>query len=381
MSFVYLSDFHPIRPSFITSQEVALSWLIKAHVEAEKKKGTEGEELRRFEGKMIEAMGRFGAALGQIETRGSALHDFSHENWDKMRIYRLRDWAEGADLKERSKVYEEVAYPLFASYYSEEEVAPDQLIHVTCTGYLSPSSAQKIVGERKWGDKTRVVHAYHMGCYAAIPAIRMGSGFLHVEEGARRCDLVHTEFCTLHLNPANHGMDQLVAQALFSDGFIKYSIGREKGKGGGLIFLASHEEVVSHSSDMMVWNLSPWGFEISLAKEIPVIIQRSIQPFVEKLCQKGKRDSKKVLAEALFAVHPGGPKILDYIQRFLGLQDEQIEMSRRVLRECGNMSSATLPHIWEKILTSPEVEDGRVVVSLAFGPGLSIHGSIMKKEI
>jgi predicted naringenin-chalcone synthase len=84
-------------------------------------------------------------------------------------------------------------------------------------------------------------------------------------------------------------------------------------------------------------------------------------------------------AQTVFAVHPGGPRILDSVQKLLELEDRQLALSRNVLFERGNMSSATLPHIWMAALSDPDVRPGSLVASLAFGPGLTIAGALFRK--
>ena len=88
---------------------------------------------------------------------------------------------------------------------------------------LPPSAAQRLVAAKGWGAATRVTHAYHMGCYAAFPALRMAAGFLSAPDslrasGLKRVDVVHTEMCSLHMNPLHHAAEQLVVQSLFADG-------------------------------------------------------------------------------------------------------------------------------------------------------------------
>jgi predicted naringenin-chalcone synthase len=79
------------------------------------------------------------------------------------------------------------------------------------------------------------------------------------------------------------------------------------------------------------------------------------------------------LAKGIFAIHPGGPKIIDVIQEALELSDDQVAASRKVLLERGNMSSATLPHVWHEILQNNPGK-GAPVISFAFGPGLTVFG-------
>src|SRR5262249_30870614 len=150
---------------------------------------------------------------------------------------------------------------------------PDDLIHVTCTGYASPSGAQKLVAARGWGETTTVTHAYHMGCYGSIPALRMARGFNAVKGG--RVDIVHTEICSLHVNPSLHNAGQLVTHSLFADGFIKYSSARNA-EGPSLKVLALQEEILPDTAQMMTWKAMNWSFEMALSKEIPVQITRAL---------------------------------------------------------------------------------------------------------
>lgn len=358
---MHLFDFKIIRPPFETKQEDTLNWFVEAHVKAEG-----NEEFREI---IREKIWHVGCKPDRIEKRGHILSDYLHKNWEKMQVYRLDESPSGKDLSTRVKIFQEEVDKIFERYYLEEENAPDDLIHVTCTGYVSPSGAQKIISKKHWGELTTVTHAYHMGCYGSIPALRMARGFLKSEENKKRADIVHTEICSLHSNPSKHQLDQLVSQSLFADGFIKYSMGQEA-KESHLKLIALKEEIIPNSVNAMTWDVVEWGFQMSLAKEIPVLITRHLPEYLKRL--GAKKDS-------LFAVHPGGPKILLHVQKVLGLKDEQMAYSFQILKEFGNMSSATLPHIWERILNDPKVKNGTPIVSLAFGPGLNVAGALMEK--
>jgi predicted naringenin-chalcone synthase len=359
-----LTDFQIIRPRYESTQESTLDWLVEAHVKAEKKES--------FRSTIKEKLWRVGCKPEKIQKRGHVLPDFLHQNWDQMEIYRLNEFTAGKDLSARANIFKTEVEQIFEQYFPEESLPPDDLIHVSCTGYVSPSGAQKIVSKRNWGDRTTVTHAYHMGCYGSMPAIRMGIGFLKSEEEKTRVDVVHTEICSLHSNPSKHESDQLVSQSLFADGFMKYSILRTCDQ-PHLRVLAVKEEIIPHSTQAMTWDVREWGFQMTLAKEVPVLITRYLKSFLERLCKNN------IPNQALFAIHPGGPKILTYLQELLQLTDQQIAFSSQVLREYGNMSSATLPHIWQKILMDPQIPFGTPIISLAFGPGLSITGAFMEK--
>jgi predicted naringenin-chalcone synthase len=214
---MYISNFVSIRPSYESTQQETLDWLVNAHVAAEN-----GDA--EFKVKIQEDLNRYGCKPGRIAKRGHVTPDYLHENWDAMEIFRLNEHPSGADLGVRLRLFALHAERAFDKFYRGLHLPPDDMIHVSCTGYVSPSGAQKIVSKKSWGQKTTVTHAYHMGCYASIPALRMGQGFLAIDQGKEVVDIVHTEICSIHANPASHKPDQLVSQSLFADGFIKYSL-------------------------------------------------------------------------------------------------------------------------------------------------------------
>jgi len=91
-------------------------------------------------------------------------------------------------------------------------------------------------------------------------------------------------------------------------------------------------------------------------------------------------DAGQLAQRALFAIHPGGPRIIDELAELLGLRPGQVQVSNRILRDYGNMSSATLPHVWKAMLEDEAVPDGTLIVSLASAPGLTVSGAILRKR-
>jgi predicted naringenin-chalcone synthase len=275
------------------------------------------------------------------------------------------------------RVYAEIVDDYFENAYSADDTPPGDLIHVTCTGYVSPSGAQKLVARRGWGATTRVTHAYHMGCYAAVPAVRIAAGYLATAGRPQRADIVHTELCSLHIDPADHQLEQLVVQTLFSDGLIRYSVVDDDGR-PGLRLLASHESLLEDSAASMGWMVSDWGMRMTLSRDVPERIASSLRAFVIELYRRAgfALDTRG----SVFAVHPGGPKILDRVRDVLELDESQLRASRGVLFDHGNMSSATLPHIWMRVLADPSIAAGTLVPSLAFGPGLTVTGGLFEKR-
>ncbi len=381
---IVIRDFSMLRPRYETSQDDALEWIAAAHAASETtRKGLSQEEQHTLHRQMVKLLERYGCSSDRIGWRASMLADTKNIEWCAKEIFNLDRNPAGEGIAARMAFFEREVTEYFRTTYAPHSEAPADLIHVTCTGYISPSPAQVLVAERGWSQITRVTHAYHMGCYAAIPALRIAQGFALVSDinkgAARRVDIIHSELCTLHLNPSDHSPEQLVVQSLFGDGLIRYSITQSE-QASGFELLALTECIVPDTSKSMRWGISEDGMHMTLARDVPERIASALRSFVTALYEKAGIHLAKNLSSTLFAVHPGGPKIIDQVCAVLELSDVQVAASRSVLYDYGNMSSATLPHVWMRILQDETVRSGSLVLSLAFGPGLTLCGSIFKKR-
>jgi predicted naringenin-chalcone synthase len=379
---IFLHEFQSQPARYHSDQAAILEWIAAAHAQAEitLQQPPSDEEREAITRRLRKLVLRFGCSTDRIAFRNSALEDFTHTDWDRMRIFQLNKFPSGKPCGERSRFYREISGEAFETFYAEATEPPPVIIHVTCTGYVSPSGAQRLVAKRDWGRSTEVFHAYHMGCYASMPAIRMAAGF--VARGKARVDIVHTELCTLHMDPSQHLPEQLVVQTLFADGLIRYSVSPQDHEGtiqNGLELIATREEIVPGTGDAMTWMVSDFGMQMTLSRKIPDHIRASLGPFLDRLAASADLTTAQLFEEAIFAIHPGGPRIIDEIAEHLALRPEQVQASNTILGNYGNMSSATLPHVWESILEDRAVQPGTRIVSLAFGPGLTIAGAILRK--
>ncbi len=381
-----LQDFRWVRPRFELDQAASLNWLGQSHSQA--------EHLKRSSQSMdpdllIRLFERYGCRPTYISKRGFELPDLFESDLKKMETLSpkatLNDCSEvtrgpsGVGISARARFFEQVATDRIRELFKCDTRAPQHLIHVTCTGYVSPSPVQVLIQERQWNQETRVTHAYHMGCYASHPTIRMAEGFCAA--GLKKVDLVHTEICSLHVDLADHSPEQMVVQSLFADGHIRYSVAnRDWAQPGGLDLISIHEEILPNSLEAMTWRTSEWGMKMTLSRDVPRRIAVSIRQFLNRMIDEAIGNAANPLGEFIFAIHPGGPKIIDQLQDELNLRDDQVFHSKKVLQNFGNMSSATLPHVWAAILADPQVPAGRWIISLAFGPGLTAFGSVLRKR-
>jgi alkylresorcinol/alkylpyrone synthase len=343
---------------------------------------------------MQERMARYGASSDHIARRQVSVltsrfvtPDPNNEYAPIRRYGNLRNGT-GEPLNERMSLFEEVAYGVFERVYEDPNaIPPDDVIHVSCSGYLSPSPVQSFLSRRGWLG-VGVTHSYHMGCYGAFPAIRtalglVGASHVSLPKPKRRVDLVHTEFLSLHFDLLGDEPDNFVTSTLFADGFIKYAAYPqsefERTGRSGLKILALDEYILPDSLPEMTLRPGPLQFDMSLSKRVPFMIRDSIGDFVTGICEQVGLDFEREKGAMVFAIHPGGPAILNQIRTKLGIEESQIALSRKVLYEHGNMASATAPHIWQLIVESPTIPTGTKILSMAFGPGLTVIGALFEK--
>ena len=375
---VSLTRFSTRHPEHRIDQRQALDWLARVHAESQGRLEPSGADARAaFAERLRKVIDRCACGPTKIGWRAHVVSDIGRTEWADLSIYDVARDPSGQGTAARSRIFAEKVHAYFEAEYEHDDVPPDEIVHVTCTGYVSPSGAQKLVADKGWGDSTRVTHAYHMGCYAAFPAVRIAAG--SVAQGAARADVVHTELCSLHLDPGDHSVEQLVIQSLFADGLIRYSVGEDDGA-PGLRLRALDERILPHSSDAMAWVIADHGLAMTLARDVPERVTGVLRPFVSELYRKVGLNFGEHHARSVFAIHPGGPKIIDRVRDVLELTEAQVQTSRDVLFDHGNMSSATVPHIWMRIVADPNVVPGTPVVSLAFGPGLTVCGALFQKQ-
>ena len=122
-------------------------------------------------------------------------------------------------------------------------------------------------------------------------------------------------------------------------------------------------------ADRMAWVVEDQGFAMTLDPRVPMKIRQAVgrHPEMTGGCAAAGPDD-------VWAVHPGGKVILDAIGEAYGLREEQLAVSRGVLRDFGNMSSATVMFVLERMMAARRGGSEVRGHALAFGPGLTVEG-------
>lgn len=384
MKYPVIHSIRTIAPPYCVDQATSLDWIASAAVKSGSHLTNEEYDEAGMTERIKKLMNRYGAGPDRIAFRRSHIKDYTHKNWDSMELFNLREFPKGPGLQQRNDFFANTVNDVFTDFYQNEMEPPDELVHVTCTGYASPDGAQRLVSGKGW--ESRVHHVYHMGCYAAYPTLHHMVGSLRRFEAegndTYRVDAVHTELCVLHMDPSDYSPEKLVINSLFGDGYVRYSAGLYNEKeepSGGLRILSLMERQVPDTEELMTWKLADNRMGMTLSREIPTKIQENIKVFFTELFHKGGLNFVEDKSRTLFAIHPGGPRIIDNVQSTLDLSDSSVAASRYVLKNNGNMSSVTSPTIWKEIVGDESIPRGTPVAGVAFGPGLTISGALFFK--
>jgi len=248
------------------------------------------------------------------------------------------------------------------------DVDPRSITHLvaaSCTGFMAPGLDQRIVelaGLRP--DVERTVVGF-MGCYAAVNALRLAHHIVRSEPDARVL-VVNLELCSLHFQETGD-LERNLSSMLFGDGASAALVSAEA-KGAALHDFRS--AALPGSGDLITWRIGDQGFDMHLSGEVPRRIEAAMRSEAARNDDGGILRGSRPVDYDLWAVHAGGRTILDAVESGLELAKDALSVSRGVLSDFGNMSSATLMFVMHRILAGAGGA-GERGLGIAFGPGLA----------
>ena len=252
------------------------------------------------------------------------------------------------------------------------EVLPREITHlvtVSCTGFAAPGVDIALIKRLGLPNSTQRVNVGFMGCHGALNGLRVARGIASAEPGSRVL-VCAIELCSLHFH---YGWDpkKVVANALFADGAAAL-VGAPSNEvpEASWRMAASGSCLIADSEFAMSWNIGDHGFEMTLSTRVPNLIADNLRPFVDDWLG---RSGLSVADIKSWAIHPGGPRILNCVEKPLGLQEGDTTVSREILSEHGNMSSPTILFILDRLR---QRNAPLPCVALGFGPGLVAESAL-----
>jgi predicted naringenin-chalcone synthase len=278
------------------------------------------------------------------------------------RMEEYEKWTKILGLEASRKVLTDNAFPA-------EKIG--RLITISCTGFFAPGLDCYLIKELNLPATVRRTHIGFMGCAASLIGLNAvleargnpidGNGTL----------LVSVELCSLHMQ-TQPTRANILANTIFADGSAAalFSAAAPAGSSPRFELLRSASLLFGDSSALMGWKIGNTGFDMILSPELPTAIRETAVPaLIGIFSQFGI--SKEHIAH--WALHPGGRAVLDALQEGLGLGESEMQPSRNVLRDHGNMSSASILYVLKEVLCSNRLSRGELCCAIAFGPGLTME--------
>jgi alpha-pyrone synthase len=224
-----------------------------------------------------------------------------------------------------------------------------------CTGLYAPGLDFEIVDHVGLSTGVERTMVGFMGCYAAINALKLARHIVRSDPQAGVL-MVNLELCTLHFQETQE-LEQVLSFLVFADGAAASLITScEQG-----FALDSFKAVtIPDTRRLITWKISALGFDMLLSGQVPAELGRVLHEG-ELMAERDDID--------LWAVHPGGRSVLDAVEKGLGLPRDALAVSREVLSRFGNMSSATVMFVLQRIMQ--QARPGQRGCAMSFGPGLT----------
>lgn len=287
----------------------------------------------------------------------------------------------GPTTQARMEHYETAIQPLALEAsnraLASSEVAPSKITHlvtVSCTGFTAPGFDLALIQGLDLDPEVARTHIGFMGCHGALNGLRVARAFAATEASARVL-VCAAELCSLHFR-YGFDADLAVSNALFGDGsaalvgFREGSNGVHGNRDRAWRLVANGSTLMPGTSEAMSWRIGDNGFAMTLSPQVAGHIAENLRAWLVGWLGRHDLTLKDI---GSWAVHPGGPRILDAVEQALGLPPEAIADSRAVLAECGNMSSPTVLFILDRLRRRSAALP---CVALGFGPGLVIEAAL-----
>lgn len=301
------------------------------------------------------------AERAQIDHRYSFLRPHADDDrLDAGDFYAAEDFP---DTRKRMAFYERHAFALAQKALDQLDLdGITHLIVTTCTGFYAPGLDHQIIHHYGLSPTVERTTVGFMGCYAAMNALKLARHIVRSEPGARVL-VLNLELCTLHLKPSGT-LEEMLSFLIFSDGCAASLI---TSKPDGIELQGFSSTVIPVTQDQITWRISESGFDMNLSGHVPGTIAKALPSRIDAMLDGCTRADI-----AHWAIHPGGRSVLDAVKDGAQLEEEQLYASRAVLRNFGNMSSATIMFVLQEIMTDSSRRAGPGC-AMAFGPGLTVE--------
>ncbi|UII28098.1 type III polyketide synthase [Fulvivirga maritima] len=356
---VYITATGTANPKYKIPQAEVWEFMSKAH------------QMNETESRQLQMLYR---ATG-IQNRYSVIQDYAAQNvrnfypdTDDLEPFPTTESRSHLFQREAKKLGAEAAEKALAGIKREEIT---HLITVSCTGMYAPGIDIELIDQLGLNSTVERTGINFMGCYAAFNAIKAGRSICLAQPEAKVL-IICVELCSIHFQKEKIE-DYLLANAIFGDGAAALIMEGKPSNKPALQAMAFHCDLNPGGKKDMAWRIGNYGFEMRLSSYIPSLIEKDILLLTNRLKQKLSIETFQY-----YAIHPGGKKILEVIENQLAISRDDNRFAYQILKQYGNMSSATIIFVLHEIMKNLTADDNnKKLLSLAFGPGLTLESMIL----
>lgn len=258
------------------------------------------------------------------------------------------------------------------------------IVFATTSGVNMPGADHALAKLLGLKPTVKRVMMYQTGCFGGASVLRVAKDLAENNKGARVLAVCSEVTAVTYRAPNENHLDGLVGSALFGDGAGVYVVGSDPKPEEKSLFEIhwAGETILPESDGAIDGHLTEAGLIFHLMKDVPGLISKNIEKFLN---EARKCVGSPNWNEMFWAVHPGGPAILDQVEAKLKLTNDKLQGSRDVLSEFGNMSSSSVLFVLDQIRnrsmklgSSTTGEGNEYGFLIGFGPGLTLEVLVMR---
>ncbi len=315
---------------------------------------------------------------------------------------------EHGNIQSRMQMYQEYAIPLAervvrkalltaaasidSSPFSSENIGDSirLIVFVSSTGFIAPGVDTELIKRLGLRRDTARVTVNFMGCAAAMNGLRVACDHVRAHP-SHKALVVCLELSSINAVFEDE-VNDVIIHSIFGDGCAAVVVGgceQEQATGQGKVVIRDHlSYLVEETEDGIVLGIQDNGITCKLSRQLPDYIETGVGPIIERFLTSHGLTKESI---DLWAVHPGGTRIIEKSQRSLGLSDSQVADSWEILRQYGNMLSPSVLFVMERMLFKSEkdspsadkesTEEMRALTGIAFSfsPGIGVEGILFQK--
>lgn len=248
------------------------------------------------------------------------------------------------------------------------------LIFISSTGLATPSLDALMIDRMRLNPHANRMAIFGLGCAGGVSGFAKACTLAQANPQAAVL-LVTVELCSLTFLRNDFSKSNFVGSSLFSDGAAACLIVGDRFEGAGvrkIRYIASESRLYYGTQEIMGWDFTDKGFKVVFSPGIPALIAAHVREDASSFLAK---HGLKLSDIRHFIFHPGGRKVLGAYEEALGIDGELLSTTRGVMRDYGNMSSATVLYVLERFVQRHEAGYG---LMMAMGPGFSSETVVLE---